>query len=81
MIDPITRRNQSTTQFVAGLKALAKPKPSRKLTMANLDKLTFVLDAKMTGLEQTLSRADRQIRSFADNADKSNQLAARLSIC
>ncbi|MBK8974102.1 MAG: tape measure protein [Hahellaceae bacterium] len=44
--------------------------------MANLDKLTFVLDAKMTGLEQTLSRADRQIRSFADNADKSNQLAA-----
>lgn len=44
--------------------------------MANIDKLTFVLDAKMTGLEQTLSRADKQIRSFADNADKSNQLAA-----
>lgn len=26
VIDPITRRTQSTTQFVAGLKALAKPK-------------------------------------------------------
>lgn len=45
--------------------------------MANIDKLTFVLDAKMTGLEQTLSRADKKISDFATSADRHNALVAK----